>query len=295
MFRLIIFLTVCFFSALADAHLIAEKKDGALYVKSATYQETSDLFKQYNFDDFSDINKVFPRIYFLHLPKDWAEIAESDDKHRVFIKILLPLVLHENEIILQERQMVENIAVKLKAKQNLTQTEKAELEKLAEKYDVFTRLKDEARLKILVKLLLPKIDAVPPSLLIASAGIYSNWGTSRLALQANSLYLQEVWYGEQGLKPLDDPNADYRYKIYGSLAEGLADHVLKMNSHINYTHFRNSRANARKMERPLYGPQVAATMIVDSNLQNIAGMIDYTFSYYKLQDADYKAKLEDIK
>ena len=185
MVRLIIFLTVCFFSAFADAHLIAEKKDGALYVKSATYQETSELFKQYKFDDFSDINKVFPRIYFLYLPSDWTEIPESDDKHRVFIKILLPLVLHENENVLAERQMLENIAVKIKAEQSLTPSDISALEKLAEKYDVFTRLKDEARLKILVKLLQPKVDAVPPSLLIASAGIYSNWGTSRLALQAN--------------------------------------------------------------------------------------------------------------
>ena len=36
-------------------------------------------------------------------------------------------------------------------------------------------------------------------------------------------------------------------------------------------------------------------MIADSNLKNIAGMIDYTFSYYKMRNVDYKPELENIK
>lgn len=293
--RLFYFLFFALLPVVADARLITQKKDGVLLVKSATYKETEDLFRQYGYGGFSEINSRFPRIYFLRLPTDWAEIPESDDKHRVFIKILLPLILQANENVLKERSWLEDMRQKTKSGRQLTAAEQKKLEKLAQKYDAFTRLKGTERIAVQLKLLLEKADTVPPSLLAATAGIYSNWGTSRLALQANSLYLQEIWYEKQGLEPLDDPDADYRYKIYGNLAEGIADHILKINSSINYNYLRVSRTNSRKMGRPLYGPQVAATMMLDNNLKNIAGMIDYTFSYYKLQNADYKPQLEDVK
>lgn len=283
------------FSITADARLITEKRDGALYVKSADMQETQQLFEQYKFDKFTKLNAKYPRIYFLKLPENWDTIPESDEKHLVFLKIMLPLVLHENEKVLAERKNIENMLQKIRNGADLSAPEQNVLDNLAQKYDAFTRLKGKEKNIVLLHQLLDKVDAIPPSVLLATAGIYSNWGTSRLALHANSLYLQEVWYGGQGLKPLDDPDADYRYKVYSTLSEGIADHLLKLNSSVNYEYLRKSRTTARKIERPLYGPQIAATMLLDNNLKNIAGMIDYTFSYYQLQNTDYKAQLEDIQ
>lgn len=293
--RLVLFLFACCLTVAAEAKLITEKKDRALYVKSATTAEAEELFTQYGFSQFSKINSQFPRIYFSRLPSDWKDIPESDEKNTIFIKILIPLILKANESVLTERAEVEKMLNKIDNQQELTKQEQTLLDNLTQKYDAFTRLKGDEKHKVLLKQLLQKVDAVPPSILVATAGIYSNWGTSRLALQANSLYLREVWYEENGLKPLDDENADYRYKTYNSLEECISDQILKINSNINYAYFRDSRQKAREIDRPLYGPQVAATLILDSNQKNIAGMIDYTFSYYKLQNADYKPQLEDIK
>ncbi len=293
--RLIFFLFACCLTVAAEAKPIAEKKDGALYVKSATTAETEELFTQYGFNQFSKINSKFPRIYFSHLPSDWKDVPESDEKNVIFIKILIPLILKVNESVLTEREEVEKMLNKMENQQELTKQEQISLDNLAQKYDAFTRLKNEEKYKVLLKQLQQKVDVVPPSILVATAGIYSNWGTSLLALQANSLYLREVWYEENGLKPLDDENADYRYKTYNSLEECIGDQILKINSSINYNYFRDSRQKARQINRPLYGPQVAATLMLDSNQKNIAGMIDYTFSYYNLQKADYKPQLEDIK
>lgn len=290
--RFLTLLCFCCAAFTADARLITEKKSGVLYVKSATTKEAEELFKQYDFDDFSQIKSKFPRIYFLRLPTDWTDVADSDDKHRTFIRIMIPLVLKVNEDVLRERAQILEFQQK---SSNLTKSEAEKLEKLAEKYDAFTRLKGQQRTDLLLKQLLEKVDAVPASLLISTAGIYSNWGTSRLAMQANSLYLREIWYNNQGLKPLDDAEADYRYKMYGTLEESIADQVLKINTGINYKYLWTSRSDARKIDRPLYGPQVAAVMIADSNLKNIAGMIDYTFSYYKMRNVDYKLELENIK
>lgn len=295
LYRLCFILGLCLFSTLSHARLVTEKKDGALFVKSATIDETIKLFNQYHYTQYSALNSQFPRIYFLRLPTDWKDVPESDDKHRIFIKILIPLILKINESILVERTQIEEMLNKLQNQQNLSIEEEKNLDALAEKYDVFTRLKDDKRKIVLLKQLLNKVDVIPPSILTASAGIYSNWGNSRLALEANSLYLKEVWYDNQGLQPLDDANADYHYKIYGTLEDCIADQILKINSSINYAYLRDSRKIARKIGRPLYGPQIAATLMLDSNLKNISGLIDYTFSYYKLQNTDYNPQLKDIK
>lgn len=290
----ILFVFFLFCSAVS-AKPLTEKRDGALWVKSVTTAEAEEIFKTYHFESFNQTEMKFPRIYFLKMPKDWKDIPDSDDKHRIFIRIILPLVLKVNEDVLKERAEIETLQKKFAESGKLEKKELEFLEEKAKKYDAFTRFKGERRVTILLTQLLERIDAVPPSLLTATAGIYSNWGTSRLALQANSLYLTEVWYDTKGLKPLDDENADYRYKIFASLEDCIAAQALKINSHVNYFYFRESRKEARKIDRPLYGSQWAATMTADSNLKNIAGLIDYTFTYYELQKTDYKSGLEDIK
>ena len=147
---------------------------------------------------------------------------------------------------------------------------------MAQKYDVFTREQGEIRPRKLLMLLLEKVDKVPPSIMVVTAGIYSNWGTSRLALQANDFYLSEIWYEDKGMKPLDDPEAQYRYKIYANIEECIADKALKINSHINYEYVRAARKMSRDMNYPPYSPQLVTQMMQDSNLPNIAGLIDFT-------------------
>ena len=133
------------FSITADARLITEKRDGALYVKSADMQETQQLFEQYKFDKFTKLNAKYPRIYFLKLPENWETIPESDEKHLVFLKIMLPLVLHENEKVLAERKNIENMLQKIKNGADLSAPEQSVLDNLAQKYDAFTRLKGKEK------------------------------------------------------------------------------------------------------------------------------------------------------
>jgi Bax protein len=293
-FCAVIFLFFCSIAPL-DAKMIMEKRNGAIWVKSATTGEVEELFIKNNYNDFSQMNGKFPRIYVLRLPSDWQKVDDSDDKHRTFIRILLPLVLKVNETITVERAEVEKINERLSVENQISESDIKLLEEKAEKYDVFTRLQGDVRVRYLIKNLLKKIDVVPPSLLISTAGIYTDWGMSRLAVQANSLYLDEVWYEKHGLKPVDDENAEYRYKMYATLEDCIAERALKLNSHINYDYFREARQMSRAMKRPPYGPQLAATMLNDSNLHNVAGLIDFTFSFYKLANTDYFPTLEDVK
>ena len=277
-----------------QAKIIMQKHNGSITVLSATTQETEDLFKQYDYEDYSKTEAQIPRIYLTKLPTDWADVPDSHDKHRTFIRIMLPLVLKVNEAILAEREPLEEIQKRIKDGKQTTDADLALLEKYAEKYDVFVRDNSPVRPKLLLQQLLEKVDQLPPSIMVVSAGIYSNWGTSRLALQANDLYLAEVWYEDQGMKPLDDPDAQYRYKIYANLEECVADKALKINSHINYDYVRAARKMSRAMKYPPYSPQIVSHMMHDSNLQNIAGLIDFTFSYYKMVKTDFRPSLRNV-
>ena len=281
--------------SVATAQPVIEKKDGALLVKSATTAEVEEIFKQYEYPDYTQKEAEFPRIFLSHLPSDWAQITDNYDKHRTFIRIMLPLVLKVNEDILAERQILEQLQQQHLNEQTFSQSDIDLLEKLATKYDTDTKERGTARIDHLLLLLDEKIDAVPPAIMVATAGIYSDWGNSRIAQKANNLYLTEIWYKNEGLKPLDDPHADYRYKIYNSLEDAIADRALKINSHVNYDFVRMARQYSRRLGTPPYSPQLTAQMLHDSNIHNVAGLIDYTYSFYGLGRTDFKPQLRPIK
>lgn len=281
--------------SLSAAKPIIEAKDGSIWIKSATTAEVEEIFTQNNYPDYSKQESDFPRIFLSRLPSDWAQIADTDDKHRTFIRIMIPLVLKVNEAILAERKILENLQQLRREDKKLSALEVDQLENLAKKYDADTKERGTARVDHLLLLLDAKIDAVPPAIMVSTAGIYSNWGNSRIALQANNLYLAEIWYESKGVKPLDDANADYRYKIYADLEEAISDRALKINSHINYDYLRTARQYSRSLNMPPYSPQLTAQMLYDSNLHNVAGLIDYTYSFYGLGRTDFKPRLRPIE
>lgn len=286
---------LCMFAALAHAELLIEKKNGAIYVKSALTSEIEDLFSENDFDEYDKPYGRIPRIYMEKLPEDWTQVKENSAKHRTFIRIMLPLILKVNEEIIAERMLIEYINEKFEKGNQLSDDEINILEDKAKKYDIFTRMQGDNRLSILIKGLLKNIDTVPPSILIASAAAYTDWGMSRLANEANSLYLDEIWYSDEGLKPLDDENADYRYKQYASLEDCIAARALKINSNTNYEYMREARSLSRKINRPPYGEQLVVHFLHDNNMQNILGLIDYTMTHYGLSQADYFPQLVDVK
>ena len=101
-----------------------------------------------------------------------------------------------------------------------------------------------------------------------------------------------VWFEEDGLEPLEDKEDGYKYKIYSSLEDSIRDYVLKINSNINYASFRDARAVSRRRGSELYGKRMDWGLVLDSNLQNYGGLLDYTLTYYKLYHID-RAKLEE--
>ncbi len=128
-------------------------------------------------------------IYLSKLPKDLKKIKSTTTKKNTFIKIVMPLIIDENNKILENRKKL----FKILAKPNNSRGEKVWLKRRFEDYGI--KNEDITELKI-------RMDIVPVSIAIAQAAKESGWGTSRFALEGNAMFGQWTW-GKKGIAPLD--------------------------------------------------------------------------------------------
>lgn len=293
--KLIGFLSLLLLPVVALAQIQTAERHGALYVENATYAETESLFESHDFVDFGHRELQIPRIYLKTLPVDWETIEKSDEKNKMFIRIMLPLIMKVNEEIDMERDSVLKLWKKVKSGQKLTEDEQKYVEEKSEEYDVFTRNKTDARYKLMLDELVIKVDELPPSFLIAIAGVYSDWGNSRLAIEANSLYREEIWYSNEGIAPQGVKNADFSYRKFDSLEDCLRSYIHKINSNITYQFVWAARSQMRKLGTKVVGQQIITAMAYEGKLRNMAGMLDFNLSYYKLNKTDMYPSLENVK
>lgn len=255
--------------------------------QALTVNELKETFKEHQYKDYIYMPKwQYPPVFINSLPSNWASIKDSSERNRLFIMILTPLALKVNLEISVERDELLLLEYEFLKNEGLTEKQQQTLENAAKKYDVFTRLQGFRRSRFLFEKLKEKIDTVPPSILIAAAAIESNWGDSPAAIKGNSLYKEKNWYSTEGLETGDKEDASYKIKTFPDLISSMRSYALKINSSLNYDQFRIVRAELRYREKPLIGRNMVHTMIFDSNLENFAGLLDYTITFYELTNLD---------
>ena len=148
------------------------------------------LFKDVEYD-LSKVRsqKLVKPIYFTQFPSDLDALESIKLKKETFIKIVLPLIVAENERILADRQKL----LILSEKKFTTDLEKQWIRQKLLEYKVK---------KGDLKQLIIRMDIIPTSIALAQAAKESGWGTSRFALEGNAIYGQWTWSG-QGIAPLD--------------------------------------------------------------------------------------------
>ena len=166
------------------------------------------------------------------LPGELKQIESSKNRKDLFIKIVLPLVLSENNRIKRDR----NTLFKILNKNNNTKSEKDWLKKKFKQYGVVN--KDLSTLKI-------RMDMVPVSLAIAQSAKETGWGTSRFALEGNALFGQWTWEGE-GIKPsAADTESKHKVMKFKVLKASVRAYIRNLNTHRSYRKFRKVRAEQR--------------------------------------------------
>ena len=198
------------------------------------------LFEDHDYD-LSKIRKgkkVKP-FYISLLPKDLSLIDSTNERKELFIKIVLPLILKENDKIEQDR----NKLFKILAKKSNNREERSWLNWKFKEYKI--KNSDISEQKI-------RMDIVPVSLAIAQAAMESGWGTSRFALEGNALYGQWTW-SEDGLEPLENISGDHKVMQFKILTASVRAYKKNLNTHSGYREFREERANLRIQNEPLSG------------------------------------------
>lgn len=259
-----------------------------LYIDKITVADLQKLYNENNYNQFipRDTWQV-PAIFLKRLPIDFAEIEDDNQRNQLFIQILSSLALKVNEDILAERKQLEKLTEHFEATHKLSKEQETWLETTAEKYNVFTRFKGYRRYKLLLSKLINKIDIVPPSIMIAAAGIETDWGKSRLVKEGNSLYKEVVWYTKEGLLPEDETeDKTYRIKIFPSLYDAMKSFALKINSSVNFEDARTLREAQRRRRKIIDGRSMASSFVLLSPQPNFIGLLDYTVTFYELVNVD---------
>ena len=197
------------------------------------------LFKdtKYNLDNVRK-NKIVKPINLSLLPSEIRNIESTKKKKSLFIKIVLPLILEENNRIKVDRKKLFRIL----NKNRNSEAEKKWLNSKFKQYGVLNN--DLSTLKI-------RMDIVPVSLAIAQAAKESGWGTSRFAIEGNALFGQWTWSGE-GIKPAGiDSEEKHKVMKFKVLKASVRAYQRNLNTHGSYKEFRSERANMRDNDEEL--------------------------------------------
>jgi len=221
---------------LEDVFKFDELPEDTVRLSASTIEQ---LFKDtnYSLSEVRKTKKVKP-IRLSLLPNEMKEIESSGKRKSLFIKIILPLVLEENNRIIIDRKKLFSIL-------NKNKNSKDEINWLNQKYKQYGVVnKDLATLKV-------RMDIIPVSLAIAQAAKETGWGTSRFAIEGNALFGQWTWSGE-GIKPAGaDTDATYKVMKFNVLKASVRAYQRNLNTHSSYKKFRFVRAQLRDDNKKL--------------------------------------------
>ena len=186
-------------------------------------------------------------IYFTQFPKDLDEIKDTKLKKETFIKIVLPLVVAENDKILDDKIKLKRIT----AKKMTTDKEKSWLRLKLREYKV--KNSDISELN-------KRMDIIPVSIALAQAAKESGWGTSRFALEGNAIFGQWTWTG-QGIEPLNKgKNEGHKILRFPILRASVKAYKNNLNTHKGYSEFREKRYSIRKRNKTIKGLDLTDTL-----------------------------------
>jgi Bax protein len=172
------------------------------------------------------------------LPSEIKMIENTKKRKELFIQIILPLIIKENNYIRLDRKKLFSILNKSKN----TRAENNWLGSKFKQYGVIN--KDLSTLKI-------RMDEVPVSMAIAQAAKETGWGTSRFAQEGNALFGQWTWSGE-GIKPAGaDDDSTHKVMRFKVLQASVKAYQRNLNTHSSYKRFRSARASLRDERKKL--------------------------------------------
>jgi len=225
-----------------ESELFETDNDNTVSLNAET---ASNLFDDlgYDLEGVRAGQKVKP-IYLTKLPKDLKSLGNTKKKRELFIKIVLPLILDENEKISNDRKKL----FKILGKNFNTVGERVWLKRRFKEYKIED--KDLSKLKM-------RMDIIPVSLALAQAANESGWGTSRFALEGNALFGQWTWSKKGIIPSKKSKKENHKVLQFQILKASVKAYKNNLNTHNAYREFRKVRAQLRQEEKKITGLDLA--------------------------------------
>lgn len=189
---------------------------------------------------------------------EFAKIKNIRQKKQAFFEYLLPEVILQNELILEDRSFLISIQQKLKNTTPLTTVQKQRLHELSGNY----KIKSELGELPLVEQLLLKVDIIPHELVLVQAANESAWGTSRFAQQGFNFF--GIWCFRKGCGFVPSRRTDgssHEVAKFKNLEQAVRRYLQNINSHSAYTDLRAIRAKLRNNMQDVSAESLAEGLI----------------------------------
>lgn len=214
-----------------------------------------------------DEQLTVPHLMIASIHPAWREVAPGlpvPTKKALFYRLMLPLVMHANEMVKERRaqlmQTREAVAAGAElAPDQLDQLRRgAVLLRIMNEEEAAQLTADNPGLTAIMDDMLYRLDVVPPGLALGQAAYESGYGTSRFAVSGNALFGQWT-YGGGGMAPEQkrEEKGNYGVATFDWPFDSVRGYFLNLMSHPAYEDFRRLRAELRAAGEPLSSLRLA--------------------------------------
>lgn len=260
-------------------------RDTSEQISAKSVNQLKKMFVRHQYDWPESADTTIPQLVLTSFPSDFGSINSTEEKKQLFLKCLAPIVLLENRKLREKRALAK---VFLQFNTVDEETDHASwIRQLALRYKLgFNPL----NLTSLQKGMLLKLDEIPVKLVIAQAAIESGWGTSRFALEGNSLFGQWTFNKISGLVPEGrDDDANHKIAEYPDLRSSVKAYMYNINTNRAYRELRAYRAKARNEDRAPDALELATHLHRYSQRGQ-----DYVADLSRIIDSELFSKLDTI-
>lgn len=181
---------------------------------------------------------------------DFTQYEAGPERKQAFFEYFLPIVQARNREILETRAELAT----LRQAGDLSSSQLKKVARIAERFGMDEFADTDADWRMLMR----RVDVVPPSLALAQAANESAWGTSRFAVQGNNYFGQWCFKEGCGLVPKRrDPDKTHEVADFSSPAVSVETYIRNLNRHNAYLPLRRIRASLREQDEPITGIALA--------------------------------------
>jgi len=176
-----------------------------------------------------------------------------------FVEFLTPIIQYENDLILRDRDLLNNLLNKNKFN--------PEDSLWLEKKSIYYKIRSFSFTVDQIHKLSNRIDIIPKEIVLAQAAVESNWGKSAFATKHNNLFGTRTTSKENGVVPKKRGNYEtFRVASYRTVNQSIRSYLRNLNTHKAYQDLRDTRAEMRIGNYPLESNILADNLTAYSTL-----------------------------